>query len=177
MLRRDAFLLTAILTLALAGCAPITVGSHRSSDADFARYHTFAWTDADALPVGDPRLDSNPFFQDYLQGAIERRLHEHGLTLAGPADEADLVIHYHATVAQRVDVTRDHPNTPNAYTEPEIIASKESTIVLDITDARTHRLVWRGWAQDSLDAFVNDQDRMRAHIEESVARMLRLLPM
>ena len=61
--------------------------------------------------------------------------------------------------------------------EPLIRGYDESTLVLDMIDARTGRLVWRGWAQESLQNFVNDQDALKAHIEKSVVQMLQRLPL
>ena len=58
----------------VAGCAPMRVSSHVDRDLDFTRYRTFDWGPADALPAGDPRLERDAFFQDHIQGAIERNL-------------------------------------------------------------------------------------------------------
>jgi hypothetical protein len=186
-MRRD-LLPAAVIPLAffLASCAPITVGAHRASDVDFSGYHSFAWGPADALPTGDPRLDNNPFFHDYLQGAVERHLRGHAIVLVGTSDRPDLLLHYHATVAQRIDVAslRERQGQSGHYGEPSIGDSEplirgydESTLVLDMIDARTGRLVWRGWAQESLQNFVNDQDALKAHIEKSVVQMLQRLPL
>ncbi len=35
---------------------------------------TYDWGPPDNLPVGDPRLDNNPFFNDFLQGAVEKTM-------------------------------------------------------------------------------------------------------
>jgi hypothetical protein len=43
-------------------------------------------------------------------------------------------------------------------------------------DARTSRLVWRGWAQSRLEAFLEDPDRMAQTVRESVALMMTRLP-
>jgi len=161
----------------LASCAPISVGAHQAQDVRFARYHTFTWAPADALPVGDPRLDRNPFFEDYLEGAVERHFRERGITLAAVPADADLLVHYHATVSQHVDVSHWHEANPNGYPEPRLVAYDESTIVLDVVDMRTDRLVWRGWAQANLQNVVNDQDALKRHIEESVVLMFERLPL
>ena len=50
------------------------------------------------------------------------------------------------------------------------------TLVLDIVDTRSNRLLWRGWAQNSVEDMLDDPDRMAKTIEEAVARMLRRLP-
>ena len=51
------------------------------------------------------------------------------------------------------------------------------TIILDVVDARTNRLIWRGWAQDSFEGVLDRQDRLRRQVDDAVNRMLRELPM
>jgi hypothetical protein len=65
----------------------MTVNSHFEPTADSARYRSYDWGPADALPTGDPRLDKNPFFQDYLQGAIEMQLTLKGWRSQRPAHQ------------------------------------------------------------------------------------------
>ena len=50
------------------------------------------------------------------------------------------------------------------------------TIIVDVIDARTQRLVWRGWAQDSVDAALEDRDRLVRMVDDGVARMFAELP-
>ena len=58
----------AIAALLAAGCASMRIGTYVSRDTDFSKYHTYSWGSADALPVGDSRLDHSPILVDYLQG-------------------------------------------------------------------------------------------------------------
>src|SRR6185369_8592076 len=60
--------------LALPGCATMNVSSHIERGVDFAQFRTWDFGPADALPTGDPRLDNNPFFKDYLEGAVGKAL-------------------------------------------------------------------------------------------------------
>jgi hypothetical protein len=48
--------------------------------------------------------------------------------------------------------------------------------VLDVVDTRTDRVIWRGWAQDSLEGVIGNQDRMERMINQAVARMLERFP-
>jgi hypothetical protein len=41
-----------------------------------------------------------------------------------------------------------------------------------MVDARTDRLVWRGWAIDSLSGILGSQDRMERKIDHAVIKML-----
>jgi len=168
-----------IAALAVTSCATtMTVSSHIDRGLDFSQYHTFDWGPADALPTGDPRLDKNPFFKDHVQGAVEKQLAARGLELATPGT-ADLLIHYHANITQRVDANRldrSYGRCAKGDCPADTIDYEAGTLVLDFMDARTNRLIWRGWAQNSVEDMLDDPDRMAKTIDEAVTRMLLRLP-
>ena len=168
----------AAFAVAAAGCATMQVSSHVQRDVDFARYRTYDWGPPDALPTGDPRLDNNPFFKDHMQGAVEKELAARGLELSS-GRPADLLIHYHASVTQRLDVNRIDQRYGYCYGDDcnvRVTEYEAGTIVLDLVDARTDRLVWRGWARDSIDGVIDNQQRMERMINQAVTRMMALLP-
>jgi hypothetical protein len=168
----------ATFVIAVAGCATMQVSSHVQRDVDFSRYRTYDWGPADALPTGDPRLDNNPFFKDHMQGAVEKALAARGLALVSDP-RADLLIHYHASVTQRLDVNRIDQRYGYCYGEDcnvRVTDYEAGTIVLDLVDGHTNRLVWRGWASDSLDGVIDNQQRMERMINQAVTRMMAQLP-
>ena len=112
MRRHHSLIATVVAALAVTSCATtMTVSSHVERGLDFSPYRTFAWGPADALPTGDPRLDQDPFFKDHLQGAVEKQLAQRGLALS-PEGAPDLLVHYHASVTQEIDVVdRDSLST------------------------------------------------------------------
>lgn len=156
-------------------CATMSVSSHVAHDLDVSRFHSYTWGAADALPTGDPRLDQNPFFKDHLQGAVERGLAARGLSLS---DTPDLLVHYHANITNRIEVS--HSESAGAcygnVCDPRVFSYEAGTLVLDIVDARTNQLLWRGWAQRAIGDLLENPDRMAAQIEEAVARMLQRFP-
>ena len=164
-------------TATLAGCATMTVSSHIERNVNFTEYVTFDWGPPDNLPVGDPRLDNNQFFRDYLQGAVERKLTANGFELADDR-EPDLLVHYHASVNQKVDVYE--ADRPYGYCyvncEPRVVEFEQGTLVIDIVDRRTNKVVWRGWSQDTMTGVIDNQDRLEAQVEEGVSRVMLLLP-
>ena len=170
-------ILATLLAIAAAGCAPITVGAHLERGVNFAEYVTYDWEPPDNLPVGDPRLDNNPFFNDYLQGAIERRLAAKGFERA-QGQQPDLLVHYHATVSQKLDVYRADSHLGYCYDncDQQYVEYEQGTLVLDIVDTRTRRVVWRGWAEQSLSGVIDDQDRLQTEVERGVERMMQRLP-
>ena len=166
-----------MFTATIAGCATMTVSSHIERDVQFADFATFEWGPPDALPVGDPRLDNNAFFRDYVMGAIEKELAGKGFRQAS-SGEPDLLVHYHASVNQKVDV--HEADRPYGYCyqdcEPRVVEFEQGTLVVDIVDRRTNKVVWRGWAQDTMNGVIDNQDRLEKQVSEGVTKMMKLLP-
>lgn len=178
MLRLLRLATVALLALAAAGCATMNVNSYVDRDVDFMRYRTFDWGPADELPTGDPRLDKNPLFQDYMQGAVERQLAAKGLTRPA-SGTPDLLIHYHANISRRIDVNRVDRDRGYCYDgncQVRVVDFEAGTLVLDMVDARTDRVIWRGWAQHSVADMLDDPDTMADKVNEAVGRMLERLP-
>jgi hypothetical protein len=167
----------AVALVAGACASTMTVSSHVDRALDISPYKTFDWGPADAVPTGDPRLDRDPFFKDEVQGAVEKQLAAQGIVLA-PSGQPDLLVHYHANVARRIDVNRvDSSYGYCAAGEcPAAMEYEAGTLVLDVIDARTNRLIWRGWAQRSVEDVLDDRDRMARLIREAVSRMLQRFP-
>ena len=168
-----------IASLATTSCAiGMSVGSHMERGLDFSQYRTFDWGPADSLPTGDPRLDQNPFFKDHVQGAVEKQLAARSMQLS-TSGAPDLLIHYHANIRQRIEVNRidrGYGYCSAGDCPPETIVYEAGTLVLDIVDPRTNKLVWRGWAQNSVEDVLDDPDRMASMIRQAVARMLETFP-
>ncbi len=174
-----ALALAATTVGALAGCATANVSSHVERGLDFSRYRTFDWGPADALPTGDARLDKDPFFKDQLQGAVEKTLGARGIQLVTGGATPDLRMHYHANVSERLDVVgadRKMGYCQAADCQGHVESYEAGTIVLDVIDTRTNRVVWRGWSQEPLAPLLDDRDTLAAHIQAAVARMLAQLP-
>jgi hypothetical protein len=162
----------------LAGCATTTASSHVRTGFDFSKYYTYQWVAPDAFPVGDPRLDQNPIFLDYLHGAVDKQLAAKGYVQGLPG-RSDLQIHFHASIDRRLNVNAADArhgfcvddNCRNGVAEYEA-----GTLIVDVIDRRTKRLVWRGWSQRSVDGVVEDRDRLVRMIEDGVARMFASFP-
>jgi hypothetical protein len=170
----------ALLALSFSACATtMTVSSHVAPTADFARYRTYDWGPADPLPASDPRLAKNPSFQDYLQGAIARQLALRGLEQP-TSGTPDLLIHYHTSVTSRFNVNgvdRDRGYCSGDNCLGQVVEYEAGTLVLDVVDAHTNQLIWRGWAQDTFEGAIGNQDRMERKIDEAIPRMIARLPL
>lgn len=169
----------ALAVVVLAGCAAtMNVSSYVERGTDFTQLRTYDWGPADALPTGDPRLDDNAFFLDHFEGAVETTLARKGYQRV-ETGSPDLLIHYHAAITPRTDINRLDRERGYCYDDDcrvRTIESETGTLVIDVVDRRTNKLVWRGWAQHGVVDILNDQDRMETRINQAVARMLAQLP-
>lgn len=175
---RNRTLVLLLLAAAAAGCATLTVSAHIERNINFAEYVTYDWGPPDNLPVGDPRLDNNPFFRDRLHGAIERQLGLKGYERALTGDP-DLLVHYHASVTQRVDVYAADIQYGYCYgncQQPQVTDYEQGTLIVDIVDAKTSKVIWRGWSQDVMNGVIDNQDRLDKQVDDGVTKMMQLLP-
>jgi hypothetical protein len=172
-------LFCALATALLPACSAMRVSSHVERGVDFTRYRTFDWGIPDALPTGDPRLDNDRYFEDRVEGAIEKLMAERGYTRVEPGAAPDVRIHYHAVVDRRLDINeadrRDGICRPEGCT-PGIVDYQQGTLVVDLVDVRTNRLVWRGWAQEGIDGVLGNRERLAARIDRSISGLATQLP-
>lgn len=158
-----------------AACAPMRVRSFVPREASFARYHTYDWAERADRPTGDPRLDANPFFAERIKVSTERELAARGFEKAA-GGRPDVLLHYHASVSQKVDVQAAHeqygycPDCRGASTYDA------GTIMLDLVDGKTDRLVWRGWAESTLEGVIDDQAWLDERVDAAIVRIVATLP-
>ena len=152
MFRAISLVTAALLTTVFTGCATMGVGSRVERDADFTHYHTWEWAPAEERPTGDPRLDNNPMFEEHLRSAVEYQLARKGYirtTLAGPPA---LRAQYHVNFSKTVETTGGSVSRGSCSRdcEPEAYAYEQGSLVVDLVDARTNVVAWRGWARNNM---------------------------
>lgn len=130
-----------------------------------------------ALPTGDPRLDNNPFFKDYLEGSVGKALETRRYVRA-TSGTPDLLVHYHANISKTFDINGVDNRSGRCYQdcEPRFMEYEQGTIVLDIVDTHTNRVVWRGWAQQNINGLIDNQELLRKNVIKAVTRMMERLP-
>jgi hypothetical protein len=178
-MRRLLVSVTIVAAAFISGCATLRVSSHVDRGLVWSNYKTYDWGTADALPAGDPRLDNDPFFEDHLEGAVEKAMAARGFTRSPVSGGADLLIHYHASITERLDVDRldrGDGSCPTGGCGDGVMRYEAGTLVVDIVDAASGVLIWRGWAQGSVEGVLGNRDRLRRRIDDSVAQMFESVP-
>jgi hypothetical protein len=169
---RAALLLVATVLPATALAQQVNFDFDR--DADFSKYKTFAYTVC--MRIDDPLVDKR------IVAHLEKALALEGLTKA--SGDGDVNVTYHTSTKE--DVVIDTNTWGYGYgqgqrwghggsgygsgyggplsTTTTVRKYTRGTLVIDIWDARTKQLVWRGTASDSVsdDPKKNDQKVQKA---------------
>ena len=173
-----------LLTLLLGGCAP-RVYTEQDDQARLEGYHNYAWLSPPAAPVRDPILDSQILesrVRHAVQGALTARGFQEVQVDAGP----DFLVTYHTASKQKIESSGASlsfgfidafPHGFGAVAVPvggDVESRDEGTLMVDVIDAKSKRLVWRGWitgwlnqdnySQEAVDSAVKDiLDKFPAH--------------
>ena len=169
---RFAWLVALVLA---AGCASMNVSSYVERGYDLSRFHTYAWSPAPAAATGDPRLDSNPFFDEQMRAEVEMQMAMRGFERT--ARPPDLLVHYHANMTQRIeteDLDGQYGSCEQGNCRAEVYDA--GTILIDLVDPGTQKVIWRGWAEGAMDGVVDDQTWLEAKITQAVTRIFERLP-
>jgi hypothetical protein len=175
---------TGLLALACLGCASITVSTDYDPDADFSGFRTFSWMSKPGNIPDDPRIDSD-LLRSRIEDAVRDTMTAKGYDFVEKGS-ADLLLGYHVTVEDKVDVsTFDnyygyrggwyYYGAPYAYQDTYVRQYQVGTLILDVANGKTKRLIWRGTAKAELLASPTPEER-EERIREAVEKMLDKFP-
>ena len=177
---RTALALAAAVLPATALAQQVNYDFDRS--ADFSKYKTFAYQVC-------MRID-NPLVDKRIVAGLENALALEGFTKAD--GEADVNVTYHSSITEdiAIDTTSwgygygpgwawGHGGYGYGYgggpvsTTTTIRKYTRGTLVIDIWDARTKELVWRGTASDSVS---DDPQKNDKKVQKALQKLFKLYP-
>ena len=166
------------LLLLLGACSSSKVVTEPAPGTYFGQYRFFAWGESDQF-LNHPFID-NPELNRDIQNAINNELKKDGLAFASQTG-ADLIVTYQVIPEEGSDISANYNrvygyrwrNRDQVVTIPTIQGMKPGTLVIDLIDANTNRLAWRGYAEKGqLSAKKADAGA----INELVAKILAKFP-
>ena len=166
------------------GAATMDIRSEhdRQAAADMARYRTFAWV---PRPGGAGDADIIRAVAPQITRAVTDTLQAKGYKQAEGAP--DFLIGWDAAVEGKRQLTKIEVGTPipspgarvpGAFVPQTVTVERkydEGTLILEVVDAASGKLVWRGWAQAEVKP-KTDAGRREARIREAVAKILDRFP-
>ena len=167
---------TAICTLLFLSALGAALAQQVSTDFDhqasFSQYKTYSWQE---IKVKNPLWDSR------IKNAVDTQLQAKGWTPVATGGDVAIVA-IATTQTQRTLQTfydgfgggwrwRGFGGMGEATTTEQDY--KEGTLVVDMYDAKTKQLIWRGSAEDTLS---NKADKNEKKLDKSVAKMFKKFP-
>jgi Domain of unknown function (DUF4136) len=167
MTRRTAALtIVAAIYASLAAAQGVKVDWDRT--ASFARYETFFW-------AGENALTGNTLLDQRIVSAVDTLLHARGLRCG---EAGDLWIAAHVATSDRAALNgfyADWRGSDWSGVGATGIVDEltRGTLIVDIFDARTGQLVWRGTATGSVS---NNPEKSHKNIQKAVEKMFKNFP-
>ncbi|WP_460640041.1 DUF4136 domain-containing protein [Larkinella harenae] len=175
------------LVLIIWSCSPVTVDYN--SKVNFNKYKTYAWMDSDVQAGKNPAYYNDLATQN-VENTVDDKLTEKGLTRN--ESKPDLLIGYHFFVEKKTRTVND----PNPLYGPFYGWGRwgwrgwgpawwgwggnstrqeqynEGTVVVDMVDAKTRKLVWRGAVENA----INEPTRIASQLPKDIDRILEKYP-
>lgn len=169
--------------LVLAACSGISVRTSYDPQAvsTFAGYQTYAWLPQPEVE-GDTRV-SNPIFESMVKRAVDGELAKKGFRLVEEDQRPSFKVGWYGAIESKVDVSTVDPyygwspwvGPGPWYPETYVREYEQGTLVLNIADGESNKLVWRGSAQAELSPAASPE-RQQRRIQEAVEKMLAKFP-
>lgn len=173
---KSSLILPSLVTLALlsVSCSTISVRTDSDPQVNFITYRSFALLER---PTADPgnSLHRNPPAMLSVEESITNELTLLGLKKVNRT-EADMLVAYHGGNRDKVNVQRwGYSYGPRKwYGEHELSEREydEETLIIDIVDARSKQLVWRGWGS----GVITSPENTRKRASQAVEKILEKFP-
>lgn len=138
--------------------------------AHLTEYKSFGWSTALSIENRNNPLYYNELNDKRIKSAIAVQLESRNYRYS---EDPDLEIHYHIIIEDRTVMRTD----PYGYyygpywmrSEVSVYEYQEGTLIIDLMDAKTDNLVWRGWITN----FLKNRDPEK--MEESVNNAVRMI--
>ena len=186
-------LLLLAFVVGFTACAPRVAVD--KANVDFSKYRTFAWMDSDVKGTRNP-VYYNQLATEQVENTVAAELAKKGLKQT--TRRPDLLLGYHFFVEEKTRTVPNNVGGPYGFYGPYAgwgrwgyrgwgpgwwgngfgntqytqETYEAGTVVVDMVDARTKRLVWRGAVQNA----ISDPTRISQNLAKQVERIVEQFP-
>jgi len=162
-----------IICCALFACLTVAAGAQQVSvnynhNQSFSNYHTYAWGSNNANEI------QNSILAQVAQQDINSALQAKGLQMVQESQHPDLIVLASGGLKQETSWNawgmRGIGGGMGGITPEQ---NTEGTMIIDVHDAKTQSLVWRGISQDTLSNKGNKNQEM---VEKAIQKMFKQWP-
>jgi hypothetical protein len=180
------FILSCIVLLMISGCGGVAVQTETANDANFAGFSSYEWLDVASVDAGGVRANS-PEVAAWVKASVDRQLLNKGY-VKSTNGQPDFLLSWLGGVEKKVKVESiDHLYSSYGY--GPVAASmplenmkggmereyKEGTILLDVLDPKTHKMLWRGSGTAKLLQGMKKEDAA-LYVDRLVKNICKAIP-
>lgn len=175
---------TLLVGLVTACAAMLEVSSDYDSNFDFAKLRAYQWLPGKAtIPGRDERYSD--LLDSRLRAAVDRELATKGYPKAGT--KPDFLVTYHLALEDKIDVRvindyyggygyRGYYGAAGwSVPRTETYQYRIGTLIVDVIDAASSKLVWRGTVEGEADVY-KDPKKREERLNEAVQKVLAKFP-
>jgi len=158
-----------VVALAIGPAVAWAQDVHTSSSplVNFSLFKTYYWAKTNALP-------GNDIINQHIMAAVDQGMAQHGWIKA-PKGQADLAVVANVSTQQQQQLETFYGGGWGGWgwggwgpATTTVRSYLEGTLVVDLFDASTHALVWRGVATDTVS---RKPEKNAEHIDKAVEKM------
>ncbi len=164
------------LSLLLVGCASMAIQADQDPRVSFESYRTYAWSPTQRTQ-GNVRI--TPALATQIRDDIDRHLTDKGYVRADAG--ADFSVTYLVTIEGETIVQTMSWYSGSNYKEsyaspwPAERGYEEGTLIIDVLEGESERLIWRGTATAEVRQRTNPEDRSK-RVAEAVRKVFERFP-
>jgi hypothetical protein len=179
-----ALIVVSMSLIFLWGCSSLSFKTDFDPSIDFGTYKTYMWYEG-KMP-DDDALSANPLIKKRVAAGIDKALQSKGYVI-GKEDEFDFIVIIHAGNKERMQITNYGYGGYGygrygrgwggygGYGQTDVYQYDETTLVIDIADAKTKEMVWRSTVTGVVREYA-DQEEQQKRIDSVVEKMLADFP-
>ncbi len=172
-----------VIVFIISACSGIQVSQDFEQGFDFSGLKTFAWQPNENNEWG---LTNNDLVDRRIRSAIENTLTTQQFN-RDDADNPDFLVSYDLAVEQRINSSnvsggvsmgrssRGRHGSIGISTGSQISTYDQGTLLIDVVDVASDKLVWRGVSSQALPD-LSDPQRLTDRINETVEKVLAQFP-
>jgi hypothetical protein len=172
-MRIGTLVMTAALALVATGAAAQNVTYDFDKTAEFSAFKTYAWVRGTNL--------SDELNHKRIVNAVDAQLAAKGLVKADSSAQPDVLVAYHASFNRNLQITgfssgwggyRFAASRSGSARAEEILVG---TLVVDLVDAKSKTIVWRGVASREVDVKASPEKREK-NINKAAEKLFKHYP-
>ncbi len=171
----------ALMTAAgLTGCSSLTVNYDYDNNVDWTNFKTYAWVGAKSTGSATASggvMDSG-LLDQRIRSSVEFEMTSRAMT---ESTTPDVLVIYHVGSEDKIQVTDWGYRYSDYYwgyggRQIDVYQFTEGTLVIDIIDAGTKNLVWRGTGSGVVDQTQRTPEEIQEDIDKVVNKIMASFP-